>query len=92
MPTDFEMIELVRANLVAQAIFFRIIIKLFRKIACDFSSSNQCSRDVDANGKPMGFFGPADFVALKAEKSGRMAQHAHEQICSGFFYFTILLN
>ncbi len=26
-----------------------------------------------------------DFVALKAEESGRMAQHAHGQICSRFF-------
>ena len=32
-PYEFEMIKLVRANLVAQAIFFRIILKLFRKIA-----------------------------------------------------------
>ena len=55
MPNDFEMIKLVRANPVAQAIFFRIILKLFRTIACGFSSSNQYSQDVDANGKPMGF-------------------------------------
>ena len=76
MPNDFEMIKLVRANLVAQAIFFRIILKLFRTIACGFSSSNQYSQHVDANGKPMGFFGPLDLVALlKAEESGRMAQH-----------------
>ena len=33
----------------------------------------------------MGFFGPSDFVALKAEESGRMAQHAHGLICSRFF-------
>jgi hypothetical protein len=31
MPNDFEMIKLVRTNLVAQAIFFRIILKLFRR-------------------------------------------------------------
>jgi hypothetical protein len=67
MPNDFEMIKLVRANLVAQAIFFRIILKLFRIIACGFSSSSQYSQDVDGNGKPMGFFGLLDFVALKAE-------------------------
>ena len=58
------MIQLVRENPVAQAIFFRIILKSFRTIACGFSSSNLYSRDVDANGKPMGFFGPLDFVAL----------------------------
>ena len=85
MPNDFEMIKLVRSNPVAQAKFFRIILKLFRKIACGFSSPNQYSQDVDANGKPKGFFGPVDFVALKAEESGRMAQHAHGLICSRFF-------
>jgi len=86
MHNDFEMIKLVRANFVAQAIFFRINLKLFRTIAHGFSSSNQYSQDVDANGKPIGFFGPLDFVALKAEKSGRMAQHAHVLIiCSRFF-------
>ncbi len=85
MPNDFEMIKLVRSNPDAQAKFFRIILKLFRKIACGFSSPNQFSQDVDANGKPKGFFGPVDFVALKAEESGRMAQHAHGLICSRFF-------
>jgi hypothetical protein len=60
MPNNFEIIKLLRANPVAQAIFFRIILKLFRTIACDFFSSNQYSQDVDANGKPMGFFGPLD--------------------------------
>ncbi len=79
------MIKLARASHVAQAIFFSIILKLFRIIACVFSSSNQCSQDFDANGKPMGFFGPLDFVALKAEESGRMAQHAHGLICPRFF-------
>ena len=75
-----------RANPLAQAIFFRIILKLFRRTACGFSSSNQCSQDVDTNGKPMDFFGPLDFVALKAEESGSMAQHAHAGlICSRFF-------
>ena len=64
------MIKLVRANLVAQAIFLRITLKLFRTIACGFSSSNPYSQDVDANGTPMGFFGPLNFVALKAEESG----------------------
>ena len=76
MPNDFEMIKLVRANPVTQAIFFTIILKLFRIIARGFSSSNQYSQDVDANGKPMGFFGPIDFVALNVEESGRMA-HMH---------------
>ena len=52
----FKMIKLVRANHVAQAILFRIIIKLVIKIACGFSSPNQYSQDVDANGRPMGFF------------------------------------
>ena len=33
----------------------------------------------------MGFFGPLDFVAFKAEESGRMEQHAHGLICSRFF-------
>ena len=73
MPNDFEMIKQVRSNPVAQAKFFRIILKLFRTIACGFSSSNQYSQDVDVNGKPMGFLGPLDFVALKAEESSRMA-------------------
>jgi len=85
MPYDFEMIKLVRANHVAQAIFFRIVLKLFRIIACGFSSSKQHSQDVDANGKPMGFFGTLDFLALKAEESVCMAQHAHGLICSRFF-------
>jgi hypothetical protein len=85
MPNDFEMIKLVRANSVAQALFFRIISKLFRTIACGFSTSNQDSQDVDANGKPISFFGPLDFAALKAEELGRMAQHAHGLICSRFF-------
>jgi hypothetical protein len=76
------MIKLVRANRVAQDIFFRVILKMFRTIACGFSSSYRYSRDVDANEKPMGFFGPLDFVALKAEESGRMAHHARDQICS----------
>jgi hypothetical protein len=82
---NFEMIKLVRANPAAQAIFFRIILKLFPTIACGFSGSNPYSQDVDANGKPMGFLGPLDFAALKAEESGRMAQHAHGLICSRFF-------
>jgi len=46
MPNEFKMIKLVRANHVAQAIFFRIILKLFPKTACGFSSSNQYSQDV----------------------------------------------
>jgi hypothetical protein len=71
MPNDFEMIKLVRANLVAQAIFFRNISKLFRTIACGISSFIQYSQDVDANGKPVSFSGPLDFVASKAEESGR---------------------
>jgi len=50
---------------------------MFRKNACDFSSPNQYSQDVDANGKPMGFFGLVDFVAYKPEELGRMAQHVH---------------
>ncbi len=33
----------------------------------------------------MGFFGPLDFVALKAEELSRMEQHAHRLICSRFF-------
>jgi hypothetical protein len=33
----------------------------------------------------MGFFGLASFVALKAEESSRMVQHAHGFICSRFF-------
>ena len=33
----------------------------------------------------MGSFGPLDFVALKGEELGRMAQHAHGLICSRFF-------
>jgi hypothetical protein len=33
----------------------------------------------------MGFFGPVNFVALKAEESFSMAQHAHGLICSRFF-------
>ena len=74
-----------RANHVAQAIFFRFLFKLFRKIACGFSSPNQYSNNVDANGKPMGFLCPLDFVALKAEESYHMAQHAHGLICSSFF-------
>jgi hypothetical protein len=77
MPNDFEIIKLVRANPVAQAMFFRIILKLFRTFSCGFSSSNQYSRDVYANGKPMGVFGPMVFVTLKAKESGRMAQHAY---------------
>jgi len=85
MPNDFEMNKLARANLVAQAIFFGIILKLFRKIACGFSSHNQYSQDLDDNGRPMRFFGIVDFVALKAEELGRMAQHAHKLICSRFF-------
>jgi hypothetical protein len=85
MPNDFERIKLVRANIVAQAIFFRIILKLFCTIAYGFSSSNQYSQDVDATRKPMGFLGQLDFVALKAEESGRMAQHALGLICSRFF-------
>jgi hypothetical protein len=40
MPINVEIIKLVRANPVAQAIFFRIIFKLFCAIACGFSSSN----------------------------------------------------
>ena len=34
----------------------------------------------------MGFSSPLDFVALKVEESGRMAQHAHDGlICSRYF-------
>jgi hypothetical protein len=73
MPNDFEIVKLVPANIVAQAIFFRIIFKLFQKNACGFSSPKQYSQDVDANV----FFCLVDFVALKAEESCRMAQHAH---------------
>ena len=85
MPSFFEMIKSMRANPVAQAIFFRIIFKLFRKITCGFLSPNQYSQDVKANGKQIGFLGPVDLVALKAEESSRMAQHAHGEICSSFF-------
>jgi len=84
MPNEFEMIKLVRANHVTQAIVFRIILKVFRKIACGYSSSNQFSHDVDANGKPMGFFDSLDLVALNAKETGRMAQNAHGLICSRF--------
>ena len=80
------MIKLVRA------IFFRIILKLFRTIARGFSSSYQQSQDVDANGKHMGFFGPLDFAALKAKESGRMAQHTHGLICSRFFKLYIIVE
>ena len=48
------------------------------------SSPNQYSQDVDANGKPMGFFGLVDFAALKAEETCRKAQHALGLICSRF--------
>jgi hypothetical protein len=85
MPNVFEMDKLVRANPVVQAIFFRIIVKLVRKIACGSSNPNQYSHDVDVDGKSMGIFGHVDFVALKAKESGRMAQHAHGLICSCFF-------
>jgi hypothetical protein len=37
---DFEMIKLVKANHVAQEIFLRIILKMFRTIARGFSCSN----------------------------------------------------
>ncbi len=57
----------------------------FRKIGCVFSSLYQYAQDVDANGKSMGFFGLVEFVPLQAEESSRMAQHAHELICSRFF-------
>jgi len=63
MPNDFEMIKWVRANRVAQTTFFRIVFKIFRKIACGFSSSNQYSQDVDAKRKSIGFFGLVNFVA-----------------------------
>ena len=63
MPNDFEMMKLVQANHVAQTIFLRIVFKIFRKIACGFSSSNQYSQDVDANRKSIGFFGLVNFVA-----------------------------
>ncbi len=85
MPNESEIIKLVRANPVAHAIFFRIILKSFRKIACGFSSPIQYSHDFDANGRPVGFFIPVDFVALKAAESCRMAQHAHGLMCSRFF-------
>jgi hypothetical protein len=85
MPNDLEMIKSVRANPVAQPIFFRSILKLYRIIAFGFSSSNQYSKDVDANRKPIGLFGPLDLVALKVEESDRMAQHAHGLICSRFY-------
>ena len=61
MPNDFEMIKSVRANQVDQAIFFRIILKLFRKIACGFSSPDKHSQDVDAN-EPIDLFGPLELV------------------------------
>ena len=93
MPDDFEMIKLVRANHVAQAMFFRIILKLFRKIACGLSSPNHYSQDVDANGRPRyGIFGLVDIVALKSKESSRMSQYAYGQICPRFSNFTILLN
>ncbi len=85
MPNDFKMFKLVRANHVAQAIFFKIILKPFRKIACGFSSpTNQYSQDVNATRKPIEVFGLVDFLAFKGEESGRMAQHAH-----GLFFFQI---
>ncbi len=73
------------AILVAQALFFKIVLKLFRKIVCVFSSPNQYSQDVHDNGRPTGFFGLVDLVALIVEESGCMAQHAHGLICSHFF-------
>jgi hypothetical protein len=60
------------------------MLELFRKIARGFSSLNHYSQDVDANGKPIRFYGLDDFVALKAEESGRMSQHAYGLICSRF--------
>ena len=68
MSNDFEMVELVWATHVAQAIFFRIILNFFRRIACGFSNPNQYFKVVDANGRPMWFFSRLDFVALKAEE------------------------
>ena len=82
MLDDFEMTKLLRANEVAQAIFFNFF---SRTIACGFSSQNQYSQDVDANGKPMEFFGLLDFVALKAEESSHMTHHARGLICYRFF-------
>ena len=79
------MIKLVRANHLAQAFFFIIILKFYRKIACDFSSPNQYSHDVDVNGKPLGLFDLVDFAILKAKESSRMAQHTRRLICSRFF-------
>ena len=63
MPNDLKMIKLARVNPIVQA-FFWIVIILFRKITCGYSIPNHYSQDVDDNGKPMGFFGPVDFVAL----------------------------
>ena len=40
IPNYFEMIKLERANHGAHALFFRILLKLFSKIACGFSSPN----------------------------------------------------
>ncbi len=85
MPNDFEMVKSVRANPIAQAIFFRNILKLFRRIACGFASLDTYSQHLDANGKPMGFLGHVDFVALTIEELGRMTQYGHELICSRFF-------
>ena len=89
MPNDFEMIKLVLANLVAQAVFFRIVLKLFRKTACGFSGPYPYSQDVDNNVKPMELLGLVDSVALKTEEMGRMAQHAHGLFCSRFSNLTI---
>ena len=51
MPNNFEVIKLVRANFVAQAIFFRIVHKLFRKIAYyGFLSLSKYSEDIIDNG------------------------------------------
>ena len=69
MPNELEMIKLVRADHVAQAIDLFI----FRKIFCGCTGPYQYSQDFGANEKHVGCFGLVDFVALKAEKSGRMA-------------------
>ena len=48
--------------------YYLTVLELFRKLACGFKKSAQYSQDVNANGKPTGFFGPMDFVALKVEE------------------------
>jgi hypothetical protein len=81
MLKDFKIIKLVRAKSVARATFFRFIYRKIVKLLVFFQLTIILLKMFMFMGSQWNFC-PVDILALKAEESCRMAQHAHGLFCS----------